>query len=90
MEEIFLGKSLGTGVYNTRGFIIKVEIYPSKFERILINLKLIRPRFLPNEKEFINGNSALLDEAYDFIWKHMTECHKDEFKSGELFKIVSD
>lgn len=31
-----------------------------------------------------------LNEKYDWMWKHMMECHKDEFKEGQLFSIEAE
>ena len=31
-----------------------------------------------------------LNEVYDWMWKHMTECHEDETREGILFTIESD
>jgi len=31
-----------------------------------------------------------LEDIYNWLWIHLMKCHKDEFKGGVLFKIVSE
>ena len=66
-EQVYMGKSLGNGIYNMRS-------YQGKFYKA---------------KEY-KADAEVLNECYDFMWKHMLACHKDEFKGGELFKIMSE
>ena len=31
----------------------------------------------------------LVNEIYDFMWKHIEECHKDKYILWEIFSIIS-
>lgn len=70
-----MGKSLGSGLYNTRGFGEKEEGDTT---------------FLPNGMQEQAGDAKLLNELYDFMWVHMIGCYKDEFKGNLLFNIISE
>lgn len=74
-KEQFLGKSLGAGIYNMRS-------YQGKWYAPGEPLKPHR-----DEK---GADAEVLNEVYDWMWEHLMQCHKDEFKGGELFKVVSE
>lgn len=77
--EQFIGKSLGNGIYNVRMFQGKwykpEDVVSGHFEPVM---------------QENDADAQVLNELYDWMWKHMMECHKDEFKGGELFKVVSE
>ena len=37
-----------------------------------------------------DDQAAFLDKLYNWMWKHMLGCHKDEWKPGLLFTILSE
>ncbi len=37
-----------------------------------------------------HSDTQKINIIYEFMWNHMMECHKDEWKEGELFKIISE
>jgi hypothetical protein len=74
-KEQFIGKSLGGGIYNMRAYQGKVYAPGEP----------IAPHRDENE-----ADAEVLNELYEWMWTHMMECHKDEFKGGELFKVVSE
>ena len=75
-----MGKSLGDGIYNTRDWQGKLWSPEEMLE------KLKSPFEWPQKIAY----GEVLKEIYDFMWKHIMNCHQDEFKIDELFKIVGE
>ena len=85
-DEKFIGKSLGEGIYNTRSF--QGKIFPPNEL-----LKEIKDRVEQSPVAIAQdnaGDATILQELYEWMWEHLMKCHKDEFKGGELFKVVSE
>lgn len=74
-KDQFMGKSLGDGIYNMRAYQGKIY-HPGE---------PIKPH-----RDIAEADAEVLNEIYDWMWEHMMGCHKDEFKSGKLFEVISD
>jgi len=80
-DEHFFGKSLGEGIYNMRSW--QGQMFSPK--------ELLSEMHNPaRDLKDAMGNAAVLNDLYDWMWKHMMDCHKDEFRGGELFKVISE
>ena len=80
----YMGKSLGDGIYNNKAIAGKWFNQEKLLKEIGDSIK-----GLTQERDLI-ASGILLEELYTFMWRHMMNCHKDEFKAGELFKIISE
>lgn len=90
-EKQYLGKSLGDGIYNNKS-ASRDFMTP---EQILSELNLDDNRALakggfPLKPEPEKAQAEFLEEIYNWMWKHLMGCYKDEFYSGEIFKVLTE
>lgn len=89
----YLGKSLGRGIYNTRGGPQSFTM--GKHEGATVVVPEQKPAETPDE-----GYARFLDDVYEWMWEHLTECNHpecppepvlgNEWLKGEIFKVITE
>jgi alpha-amylase/alpha-mannosidase (GH57 family) len=92
-DQQFIGKSLGDGIYDNKsvksGLLDPRDILKNMAENAKDNRALAKGGY-PLTKNPEKYQSEFLGEIYDWMWKHIMECYKDEFYEGELFKVLTE
>ena len=88
-----MGKSLGDGIYNnasaTDGWLTPIEALKAIKENMSDNRAMAKGGW-PLKDNPEKYQSEFLEEIYNWMWKHLVGCRKDEFYKGELFKVLTE
>ena len=92
-EQKFMGKSLGDGIYNNASATDELLTPEQALKAIMESMsddRAMAKGGWPLKNNPYKYQAEFFEEIYDWMWKHLLKCRKDEFYKGELFKVLTE